>query len=365
MILLLLGLCLAAAAYQTLAIAACLFHLARREPEPGSTPPVSVLKPLRGADEGLLPALRSHAAIDYPEFEIVFGVQSADDPAAGAIRQLEAEFPALRTRTVVFRPDTPNAKAGVLAKLSEEARYPLRVVNDADISVPPAYLRRLASSLADQQTALVTCLYRASAGSFPATVEALGIATDFTPSALVAPFVGVREFGLGSTLAFRAPDMERAGGFRPIAEYLADDYQTGKRLHALGGNIVLSKMAVSTHLHGSWADIWRHQVRWARTIRISRGGYYGLPVTNATLWALLALAAGFRWAAVLLLVLRLAAGLIAGLAVLQDPLTRRWWWLMPVRDLFGFAVWCAGAVGNTVEWRGRHLRLTKDGRISG
>jgi ceramide glucosyltransferase len=354
-------LCAAAAAYQVLAILACLYHRRRGDPFPREIPAVSILKPVYGAEI----AFRSHALIDAPRFEILFGVHSLDDGAVPEIRRLQHDFPAVDIRLIQIRTKTPNPKVGALVDLAGEAKYPVLVVNDGDISVPRDYLRRVAAPLADARIGLVTCLYRAAAASFPTRLEALGIATDFAPSALVAQLVGVNEFGLGSTLCFRAEDLRRMGGFESIANYLADDYQLGKRLSQAGYKVYLSSLAVETHLgSGGWHDVWKHQVRWARTIRVSRGGgYVGLPVTNGTLWAIVAAAGGWYWAAAGLLMLRIAAGLISGLGVLRDPLTAKLWCLIPVRDLFGLAVWIAGLVGREVEWRGLRLRLYGDGTI--
>ncbi len=175
----------------------------------------------------------------------------------------------------------------------------------------------------------------------------------------------MREFGLGSTLLFRASDLRRIGGFEALAEYLADDYQLARRITGLGLRVRLSKVAVETWLSArSWGDIWRHQVRWARTIRVSRpGGYAGLPVTHASFWALLAVLAGLWWVAIPLLVLRMIAGLATGVGVLGNRIVARCFWLIPLRDLWGVAVWVCGLFGNTVEWRGQRLRLTRDGRI--
>ena len=149
-----------------------------------------------------------------------------------------------------------------------------------------------------------------------------------------------------------------------VRDFLADDYQVGKLISALGLRVRLSTMPVSTYLDGdTWRAVWDHQVRWARTIRVSRSGYFGLPVTHATIWAVVAAAAGLpRWA-VILAGLRLASGAVSGILVLQDPLTARLWWLMPVRDLFGAAVWVAGTFGKTVLWRGARLRLHRSGRM--
>jgi ceramide glucosyltransferase len=357
--------CAVAAGYQAVALLATMIHALRKDPEPASLPPVSLLKPVRGADAGFLAAIRSHAAIEYPEFEILFGIADPRDPAAAAVDQLRRESPHVRMRVIECVTDAPNAKAGKLEILSAHATHGFIVVNDADIAVPKDYLRRLAGTLQQPGVGLVTCLYRAEGNRFPAIWEALGIATDFAPSTLVAPFTGVREFGLGSTLAFRASDMRRAGGFSAIRDYIADDYQVGKRISALGLRVRMARMPVSTWMGDStWGDVWRHQVRWARTIRLSRGLYYGLPVTNASLWALLALTAGWGWAAAGLLALRLSVGLLCGVGVLRDPVTARWWWLMPFRDLWALGVWAAGAAGNTVEWRGRVISLDREGRMT-
>jgi len=218
--------------------------------------------------------------------------------------------------------------------------------------------------LSDPQVGLVTCLYRAQGDTPAARFEALGVSTEFAPSTLVARLVGVDEFALGSTLAFRRADLERIGGFEAIADYLADDYQLGHRLHALGLKCVLSELVVETRLGGNWGDVWRHQIRWARTIRVSKFfGYVGLPVTYATLWAVVAAAAG-RWEiAGALLALRMIMAISSGWFVLRSRDVLKLWFLIPIRDLFGVAVWCVALFGNTVVWRGRRLRLDREGRI--
>ena len=183
---------------------------------------------------------------------------------------------------------------------------------------------------------------------------------------LVAPLFGVNEFGLGSTLALRRQQLEQLGGFKAIADYIADDYQLGKRISGLGLKVELSKVVVETSLSAdSWGEVWRHQLRWARTIRVSRGGgYLGLPITNASLWAGVALASGWWWTAAALLLARVAMGLIVGVGVLRCPLTARYWFLIPFRDLWGCGVWLAGLQGRDVVWRDCTLRLNRDGTIA-
>jgi ceramide glucosyltransferase len=359
------GIVAVAAAYQLIALIAVLAH---RRSGAGPCPAnsgVSILKPVYGRDPGFYSAIRSHALQQYPEFEILFGVHSLDDSASADVQRLIAEFPSLPIRLIVCSRRTPNPKVGTLADLASEARYPVLIVNDSDITVPPGYLNNVTAQLRDPSIGLVTCLYRAEAHDWPSRFEALAVATEFAPGTLVAPWFGVSEFGLGSTLAFRKADLERIGGFRSIADYLADDYQLGRRLHSLGLRNLISQVVVSTRISaGSWAAAWRHQLRWARTIRLSRGGgYAGLPVTFATLWALLAALLGFWPLALGLLAIRLAMALACGWGVLGSADVWKYFYLIPVRDLVGVAVWAAGLFGNRVEWRGRRLRIDGEGRI--
>lgn len=365
MIWILLGLAYAAAAYQILAIVAALSHLRRTSLPVPLLAPVSILKPVHGSDPGFYEAIRSHALQDSADFEILFGIGEPDDAARPQIERLMREFPGVSIRVLVCPTKAPNRKVGLLMDLEREARYPVLVVNDADISVAPHYLREVTGPLADPHVGLVTCLYRAETHDWPSHFEALAIATEFAPSILVAPLFGVSEFGLGSTLAFHKQDLEAIGGFGAVADYLADDYQIGRRLHRLGRKNVLSHLVVSTRVaSGSWGGAWRHQLRWARTVRLSRaGGYAGLPVTFATLWAIAAACGGLWWTALAVLLIRLVMAVTCGCFVLRSAVVWKYLYAIPLRDLWGVCVWVAGLFGKTVEWRGRKLRLDPQGRI--
>jgi len=357
---------LAAAAYYLLALAAGLgARNGRGAARQEARLAVSILKPLRGRDPHLFEALRSHAEQDYPEFEILFGVSDPADPAIEDIERLRAAYPAVPISLHVASTKALNAKAGVLADLAKRARHPLLLVNDSDIRVPRGYLRDVTAPLNDPKVGLVTCLYRASAESWPSRMEALGIATEFAPSVLVARLLGVAEFALGSTMALRASTLAEIGGFEAIADYLADDYQLGRHVSERGYRIHFAAPVVETALGaGTWTQVWRHQVRWSRTIRVSRpSGYYGYAITHATLWAVVAFASGAAWVGAIALTLRIAAGICIGRWVLRDRNALRLFWLIPLRDLFGFAVWVAGLIGDTVTWRGQVLRLRRDGRL--
>jgi len=361
----------AATVYYLLAIVAAWMMWRRHSclPRPdssGRAPGISLLKPIRGRDPRFYEALVSHATQTYPQFEILFGLTDPQDPALPDIRRLQREFPQIPIQVHIIAPPSPNAKVSVLAELARQARHPLLLVNDSDIRVDPGYLEAVAAPLQNPAIGLVTCLYRAHAASWAARAEALGIATEFAPSVLVARLLGVAEFALGSTMVFRAEDLRAIGGFESIGDYLADDYQLGCRITRLGRRIEFSPVVVETNLGAaSWRHTWRHQLRWSRTIRVSRpSGYYGYVVTHATLWALVAFVAGDWRSAAAALAVRMLAGLVVGAGILRDRRVLEDAWMIPLRDLFGFATWLAGAFGSEVDWRGQRLKLRADGRIA-
>lgn len=358
---------LGATAYYLMALAAGVRRWRRRHREARADfqPAVSILKPVRGRDPRFLEAIRSYARQDYPAWELLFGVSDPHDPALADIRQLQREFPERRIEIVTSPTAAPNGKVGVLIDLERAARHPLLLISDSDIAVPPGYLREVAGPLADPSVGLVTCLYRASAETVPARWEALGVSTEFAPSVLVAEWSGLSGFALGSTMVVRAADLQRIGGFERLRDYLADDFHLGRLVSELGLRVHLSHTVVETHLGGStWGEVWRHAVRWSRTIRMTRrAGYYGYAITQGTCWALLAALAGFPALAAGCLGARMAAGLLIGGLVLKDPAVWRRAWAIPLRDLWGAAVWLTGLFGDTVHWRGLAIRLTADGRI--
>jgi ceramide glucosyltransferase len=346
--------------YQLFAILACIFFKnavsSAGSPTPGLAP-VSVLKPVRGLDPAFREAIRSHTVL-HGEYEFLCGVRDLNDPAAEVLRSFA------NVRIVHAESITPNGKVGALIDLARASRYPILVVNDSDIRVEPDYLERVTAPLADPSIGLVTCLYRAVGDTFAARFEGLGVSTDFAPSTLVARLVGVDEFAMGSTLAFRRTDLDRIGGFQSIADFLADDYQLGRRIHSLGLKCVLSDVIVETHLGGGWRDVWAHQLRWARTIRVTKfAGNLGLPITNASLWAVVEASFGQWHLALGLILVRLAMALTSGWYVMRSRETLRLMFLVPLRDVFSFAIWVTALFGHTVEWRGLRLPLDREGRI--
>ena len=335
-------------------------------------PPVSILKPLKGTAPDIYESFRSHCLQDYPEYEVIFGVSDPNDPAVASVLQLQREFPDRAVHLVVC-PNIlgANVKVGNLHQLVQTARYQYLIVNDSDIRVEPDYLRRVMEPLTNERIGMVTCLYRGvAAPTLGSRLEALGISTDFCAGALVARQIeGGLRFGLGSTLAFRRADLERAGGFKSIVDFLADDYELGQRIAGLGLQVVLSEVVVETHLPAyNLRSFWAHQQRWSRGVRDSRaGGYIGLVTTYGLMWALLNVIAAhatlWSWGVLcLVLAQRLAVALAVGKSVLHDAHLLKQLWLLPLRDLVAVAIWIASFAGHTVTWRGDRFEL-KNGRL--
>ncbi len=337
-----------------------------------SYPPVSILKPLKGTDPEMYESFRSHCLQDYPEYEIILGVHDPNDPAVETVRRLQREFPDRGVQLVVCEKIMgANVKVSNLVQMLAVAGYDHLIVNDGDIRVQPDYLRRVVAPLADPQVGMVTCLYRGIAAStLGSRLESLGISTDFCAGVLVARELegGIR-FGLGSTLAFRRSDLQKIGGFEAVVDYLADDYELGKRIAGLGLKIELSEMVVETYLPAySTKEFFAHQLRWARGVRDSRaGGYFGLVFTFGVMWSglLLLAARGANWAwdiVGLTLLLRVAVAFVVGKAVLGDGQLLRQLWLLPIRDVVAAVIWIASFAGHTVIWRGDRFEL-KAGKL--
>jgi ceramide glucosyltransferase len=351
---------------------AFLRHVGRESRDHRFSPPISILKPLKGVDPQLYEGLRSHCRQDYPDYEIIFGVRDPQDPAVPLVRQLQAEFPQVPIRLITCSTNLgENTKVSNLAQMVISARHDHLIVNDGDIRVPADYVRQVIWPLSDSRAGLVTCLYRGiAAPTLGSRLEALGISTDFAPGVLTARILeGGLRFGLGSTLCFRRADLNAIGGFESFADYLADDYELGRRLSAQGLAVHLSRVVVETFLpRYSFRAFINHQLRWARTIRNARSaGYLGLMFTFGLPWALLALIAarGAPWAWGLLgltMGARIWLALEVGATVMNDGQVQDLLWLLPLRDFAGVLTWLASFAGHTVIWGGERFEV-KDGKL--
>jgi ceramide glucosyltransferase len=368
--------CISSSAYYLLCLFSAAKFLRGREAGGGARStqslPVSILRPLKGVDPEIYESFRSHCLQDYPEYEIIFGVSDPDDPAVASVRRLQLEFPDHAIRLVVCEKILgTNVKVSNLAQMLPHARYEYLVVNDSDIRVERDYLARVPAPLADERVGMVTCLYRGiAAPTAGSQLESLGIGTDFIPGVLAArQLEGEIRFGLGSTMVFRRADLARIGGFESILDFLADDYELGKRIADLGLKVQLSDVVVETHLPAyTLRGFLSHQLRWARGVRDARaGGYIGLVATFGLLWSLLnviaAQAAPWSWAVLAAVYgLRLTVALVVGKSVLRNKELLTNLWLLPLRDLIAVGVWIASFAGHTVTWRGDRFEL-KNGRL--
>jgi ceramide glucosyltransferase len=344
----------------------------QRKPAVAFTPAVSILKPLRGVDPQMYEGFRSHCVQDYPEYEIIFGVSEADDPAVAAVQKLRSEFPRCHIQLVVCTHVLGNnRKASNLVQMLKLARHDHVIINDSDIHVEPDYLRRVLAPFADDNVGMVTCPYRGiAADTLGSRLESVGISTDFIAGVLAARQIehGIH-FGLGSTLAMSRTALDAIGGLEPLVDYLADDFELGYRIANTGKEVVLADVVVETHLPAySFRGFFEHQLRWARSTRDSRkAGYLGLVLTFGLPWAMIAvaLAAGAWWSWALLAAaaaLRVAVALQVGVGVVHDRAVGRHLWLLPLRDLVAFLVWFASFANNKVLWRGE-VFILKDRKI--
>jgi ceramide glucosyltransferase len=335
----------------------------------GERPPMSVLKPLQGVDEGLERNLRSIFEQEYPSFEVVVAVSEPDDPAIALVERLRARYPHVPSTVIVTgEPLCPNAKVYSLARMVAAARFDRLVMSDSDVRVAPDLLSRLAAEWCDPRVGLITCPYRAVPGpSFWSMLEAIGLNTELIAGVLVARMLEGMRFALGPTLAVRRDALEAIGGMASLESCLAEDFAMGQLVASRGWIVLLSSARVE-HRIGAQpvAENVRHRLRWNRSTRRSRPwGYLGQIFTYPLPLAIALWAVRPGWwpvAAVALVARALAAWATAG-PVLHDDLTRRRWYLLPLQDVASLLTWIGGFFGNRIEWRGRRYRMKKDGTV--
>ncbi len=332
------------------------------------TPPVSILKPVRGVDFATYENLSSFCRQDYPEYEILFAVSDPADKAVPLIHRLIAEFPDRRIRLLIGSENLgPNRKVNALARLSREAQHEILALTDGDVRVGPNYLREVVAPFAEENTGAVTSFYRGIAErNLGAELEAIGASSDFFPGVLMAEWTEGMNFALGASIVTTKRWLAKIGGFASIAGMLADDYELGLRIAKAGGRVLLSREPVWTMYPAQTAkSFWDHQIRWARTVRLCRPlSYLGLIFTLGLPWSVAAaLVAPTKWlgAAYLLayLVLRHAMAWTVGVWGVGDEVLRRKLWLVPLRDAIYAVVWLAGFASHRVIWGNEEFTLHK------
>ena len=345
------------------------FRRERTQQAQDFTPPVSILKPVRGVDEDAYANFASFCRLDYPSSEILFAVADADDPVLPLLEKLRLEFPGSNLRVITEIPQLgANRKLNNLARLAQEAQHDLLVICDSDVRVGPNYLREVAAKFADPQVGAVTAFFRGvTRGSLGAEMEALVLATETVPNALVARIIeGKVQFAFGWTMATTKEHLKAIGGFEDMVNVHSDDFELGNRIAARGLKIELLATPVEmVFAPETFGQFLQHELRWAIGLRNVRpAGYVGLLFTFGFPWTVAAVtfaptagyAAGYAAA---YLLLRMGQVWITGVWGLNDEVTRRSWWLTPFRDLVNFLVWVAGFFCSKIEWRGVSYRVKR------
>lgn len=364
------GLVLAACAavYGVVAVLATAIRIRPAPRTTASLPPVTLFKPLCGAEVETYDCLRSFCDQDYPDFEIIFGVADASDPVVAIVESLKREFPRRRLQLVVDRRQHGSSrKVSNLVNMMPLAKHEFFVISDSDVRVDRRYLANVVGPLLDETVGIVTCPYRGipRAGLW-SHLGSLFINEWFMPSVRVAALCGSRAFAFGVTIAISRRALARIGGFTAIANQLADDYRLGEMTRRLGLRTVLSDVVVETNVvEASLADLVRHELRWLRTIRAVRPvGYclsfitFGVPI--ALLGALLTGGAAPAFA---MLAVTSAARILLHIKTRDPNASLRQLWLLPLRDLLSVALWSWSFVTRRVRWRDDHFLVSRDGSV--
>ena len=356
--------------------------LAQLEARPGYTPPLTLLKPLHGAEPGLEAHLATFFEQDYPEYEILFCARTAEDAGLETARRVAARYPRIPAKFLFTggEPDYINAKAASMEKMEAAAAHQILVISDSDVRVTPDYLRAVALPFALSRVGAMCCVYRGVAAprneSGPglwARLEAVGMSVEMTSGVLAARAMEGMQFVLGPTMAFRRETIRRMGGFQVTADYFADDFVLGNETFKLGQTVVLSHHAIDHMvINSTMVASLKHQTRWMKSTRFSRpAGHFGTALSFSLPFGLLGCAAaalmGRPWWGLGLLgwsvATRLALAIAVGRGVVGDT---RWFGLLvlyPLRVLLGFGFWAASYWGSRILWRGRVFELLPGGKM--
>jgi ceramide glucosyltransferase len=367
---------LASAAYVLVAIRRVKRFRRQRRASGTFRPPVTILKPVCGLDAGLYENLRSFCVQDYPDYQIVFGVRDAADPAIPVIEALIREFPLLDASIVIDQTVAgPNFKVSNLANMDRSAKHSYLVIADSDMRVDEHYVSSVVAPFEDPVVGVVTCLYTGTTtGGFASLLASMFINEWFLPSVLVSAGLKKLHFGLGATIVVRRELLERIGGFRRLSHVLADDHMLGKLISQHGFKVALSGYVVENIVHerNLWA-LFRHELRWARTIRtVEPVGHalsflmYGVPLA---FFGALMIDLTFDWdffefAVVALAVLLRTWMHFAVRNQLGLRSEKRSIWLVPFRDVLSFLVWGASFLSRTIDWKDNTFTVGPNGQMT-
>jgi ceramide glucosyltransferase len=347
------------------------FVLAFRDdktPVDGPQPPVTVLKPLHGAEPDLASRLTAFCQQDYDgPIQVLCGARDSAAPAANTVRAIRRQnaHPSIELH-IDGRRHGSNRKVSNLINMLPRVRYDTIVLSDSDIVVGPDYLRALAALLARQHVGVVTCLYYGISGEgLWARLSALSINTHFLPQAITAIALKLAKPCFGSTIALERSTLERIGGFGRFADDLADDYAIGMAARAEGYKVVTAPFLVGHRcFEGSLRQLLRHQIRVARTIKsIDPIGYGGSIITHPWPLALVGMLSGSTAAALVAVAALASRVAVCRCVERRFGLPRVHVWLIPLQDIIAFSVYVASFFGATVHWRGADYRVAADGTL--
>lgn len=338
-------------------------------------PPVSILKPIRGVDDGLLENLRAIAQQDYPAFEVVIGIKDTDDPAHQVISKWRAEFPALAIRTITgFEDIGLNPKVNSLHALHREAIHSLCLISDADVHPGPNYLTRLVRLYLGHDAHLVhSVLLGCDAQTLGAKLDNLQINSFVAANQIVLDAVK-HPTVVGKSMLFRKEDLDAIGGWSVVKDTLNEDYAVGRRMDRQGMRVVLSPDVLPVREpHRSFGAFANRHIRWAQMRRASRlDGYLAELLLNPTAWGLLLLVQGLAGCPDACTLRFVGLGLI-GSKVLADAaihrsLSGQWlplghYPLIIVKDLCVMVFWMLGWMLRRVSWRDRQFLLTRGAQL--
>ena len=339
---------------------------------PQAYPPFSILKPLHRCEPGLFQNLESFCVQSYPgAVQIVFGVHDESDPALAVVKALQAKYPALDTAIAVETVSHgANAKVSNLISMMTLAKHDTLVLADSDIAVQPHWLSQVTAALQRPGVGVVTCLYTGEVAkgddSLWSKLAAMGISYEFLPNVVVGTSLGLASPCFGSTIALTRRTLEDVGGFATFADCLADDYEIGRAVRAMGHTLAIPALA-HTAAEPSFLELFRHERRWRHTThRIDPAGNLGSIVTFGFAFAALStLCTGFAPISLVALAATLSARLYlkhridAQFGTYAGP-----FWLVPLRDLLSFAVFVNALFGETVHWRGARFEIAPSGAMT-
>ena len=347
----------------------------KTDSEINAEPPLSLLKPVHGAEPDLDLNLSSSVDQAYSDYQVLVCARSLNDPAFAVLDQVSAKYPSVKIKKIASgEPPWINPRTYSVHVMMQSAAHSLLVITDSDVRVDKNFLRSINSHFRDNQVGLVTCLYRGvtKAGLW-ARLEALGMSVEMSSGVLVAEMLEGMKFALGPSMAMRKEVIDAIGGLEGIAEYYADDFVLGNRVSKAGYRVVLSSYVIEHVITNSgFLPSIRHQLGWARSTRFSRPkGHAGTVLTYAMPFALLGLVAGWllgNWKLGIALLLcgivnRMVQCIAVGWGVVRDKASLKYSWIYPLRDFMGFIFWAWSYLSNEVWYRGEIYTLYDEGKI--